>query len=197
MAEVCTDTQSPGSCGHFVVTVGGVTLHLHESELTPLTDSEREQLLRLAVRHRGVALANLLNRVVVGDEATNVKQYTIIGAGAAVTKTNVGTSYVNVLVEANGGRALVEFTGCTEYRIVLNALLAGSGTYSIRMVRDGDSAVLFEQTGIAAQAGERELDTDWQPIPAAASGLELVRLQASASVGANDPIFRRCVMLVR
>lgn len=197
MAATCTSTTSPNSCGHRHLTIDGLTVVLHETDLVPLSDDERMLLYTLAIRHRGVDLAQLLNRVIVGDEATNVKQYTLIAPGVAIVKTNIGMSYVNVLPEANGGRALVEFTGCTEYRLVLNALLPGNGSYSVKVIRDGDEAILHEAANIPAQAGERELDTDWQPLPNGVNALELVRVQASASVGSNDPTFRRMVLLVR
>lgn len=196
MAGICTSTVSPNNCGHSQVTIGGVTLHLHENDLTPLSGDELEQFYRLGLRYRGIALGQLLNRVVVGDEATNVKQYSIIGAGAAITKTNVGTNYVNVLPGLNGQRALLDFTGCTEFRIVLSANLVGTGAFGARIIRDGDSAVLFEAANLGA-AGERELDSNWQPIPQGWDGLVYVRLQGKSVTAADDPIFRGCSVGLR
>lgn len=204
MAGICTATVSPDACGHSTVTVllDGqiVTLALHEDDLLPLTVEERELLVRLGLRRlkslTGVTLAQVLNRVVQGDEATNVKQYDLLAAGAAVTKTNIGTAYVDVLPGANGQRSLVDFTGCTQYRIVANVNIVGTGQFGMRVVRDSDSAVLHENANIGA-AGERELDTDWQTLPAQASGLLLVRLQAKSTAAADDPIFRRCILLAR
>jgi hypothetical protein len=46
-------------------------------------------------------------------------------------------------------------------------------------------------------AGERELDTGWLALPAQASGLILVRLQAKSVTAADDPQFRRCVLVVK
>jgi hypothetical protein len=196
MAGICTSTVSPNACGHRVVTVGGVTLHLHESDLAPLSAEELEQFYRLGLRYRGVALASLLNRVVVGDEATNVKQYQIIGPGVAVTKTNIGTAYANVLPGLNGQRALLDFTGCTQFRIVLSANLVGTGPFGARIVRDSDNAVLFEAANLGA-AGERELDSDWQTIPQGWDGLTYVRLQAKSVTAADDPILRGCTVGLR
>lgn len=196
MAGICTSTVSPNACGHRVVTIGGVTLHLHENDLAPLSTEELEQFYRLGLRYRGVALASLLNRVVVGDEATNVKQYQVIGPGVAITKTNIGTAYVNVLPGLNGQRALLDFTGCTQFRIVLSANLVGTGAFGARIVRDSDNAVLFESANLGA-AGERELDSDWQTIPQGWDGLTYVRLQAKSATGADDPLFRGCTVGLR
>lgn len=201
MADICTASTDPCASGnHRTITIGGRSYRVSTAELAePLTDAERDTLYLLGARllfQRGVSLADFANRVIVGEEATNVKVYSIIGAGAAVTKTNIGTAYVDVLPGANGQRSLIDFTGCGEFRVVLNANLVGSGQWGARLVRDGDSAVLFEAANLGA-AGERELDTDWQPLPAAASGLTLVRLQAKSQTASDDPIFRRCLVLVR
>jgi hypothetical protein len=196
MSAICTATVSPSNCGHRHVTVGGVVLRLSDSDLQPLTAEELEQFYRFAVRHRGIALAELLNRVMVGDEATNVKQYQIIGPGVAVTKTNIGTAYTNILPGINGQRALLDFTGCTQFRIVLSANLVGTGAFGARIVRDSDTAVLFEAPALGA-AGERELDSDWQAIPQGWDGLVYVRIQAKSATAADDPIFRACTVGLR
>jgi hypothetical protein len=196
VAGICTSTVSPSGCGHRQVTVGGVVLHLHDSDLQPLSAEELEQFYRLGLRYRGVALASLLNRVVVGDEATNVKQYQVVGPGVAITKTNIGTTYTNILPGLNGQRALLDFTGCTQFRIVLSAQLVGTGPFGARLVRDSDNAVLFESANLGA-AGERELDSDWQAIPVGWDGLVYVRLQGKSVTAADDPIFRGCTVGLR
>jgi hypothetical protein len=129
-----------------------------------------------------------------GDEATNVKQWVILAKD--VTRSNIGTAYVNVPPGLNGERSLIDFTGCTEYRLILNMNAVGTGPWAVRLVRDSDDAVLHEATNITG-AGEKELDTNWTTLPAAANGLVLVRLQAKSNVGADDPVFRRCVVLAR
>lgn len=154
----------------------------------------RRDLIYVLNKVSNVPLSQFAGRVCIGEEATNVKQYIIIGKD--VTKTNIGTAYVNVPVGASGERSLVEFTGCTQFRVVIHANLVGTGPFGFRLIRDGDSAVLYENASVAL-TGERELDTDWQPLPAAASGLTLVRLQAKSIVAADDPVVRRCLMLVK
>jgi hypothetical protein len=138
----------------------------------------------------------MLNRVIVGEEATNVKSYNLLGPGLAVTKTNIGTTYVNILPGTSGERSLVDFTGCTEFRLIASANLVGTGPFGLRVVRDSDDAVLYENASIAL-TGERELDTNWQTLPGAASGNILVRVQAKSNVAADDPVFRRVTLVVR
>jgi hypothetical protein len=205
MAGICVTSirKSGAGCDHRIVTVSldgeSIELHTGEGELDSMpwgAEEKRQFLLLSAKRARvlGLALDDAVGRVFIGEEATNVKQYMLLGKD--VTKTNIGTAYVNVPVGANGERSLVEFTGSTQFRIIINANLVATGPFGIRIVRDSDNAVLYENANIAL-TGERELDTDWQPLPAEASGLSLVRLQAKSTVGTDDPVFRRCVMLVR
>jgi hypothetical protein len=202
---VITSVRKSGAgCDHRLVTVSldgeSFEIHTGEAELDALPWGEAEKRLFILLglkrlRVLGLALDDAAGRVCNGEEATNVKQYLLLAKD--VTKTNIGTSYVNVPPGLNGERGLVEFTGCTEFRLVCNVNHVGTGQLQLRVVRDSDSAVLYESPLLAAGAGEKELDAGWLPIPAAASGLGVVRFQARSTVGADDPQFRRLVMLVR
>lgn len=207
MAGICTGStrKSGAGCDHRTVTVDldgtVVTVHTGERDLDamPYGDAEKTQLVLLGLKRLrvlGLLLDDAVNRVTNGEEATNVKSYDLLGPGSAVTKTNIGAAYVNVLPGANGERSLVDFTGCTQYRVILTANLVGTGAFGARIVRDSDSAVLYENANIAL-TGERELDTDWQTLPAAASGLTLARLQMKSATAADDPVVRRCTLLTR
>lgn len=203
MAGICISSTSPNNCGHRSLTVQidsqEITVHEYDSD-NPLTAEEYQQFVSLGLRRarsRGISLRDaIVGRVVIGEEATNVKAYNLLGPGAAVTKTNIGTAYVNVCPGANGERSLVDFTGGSEFRLIATVNFVGTGPFGIRIVRDADDAVLYE-AGNIAQTGERELDTNWQQLPVAASGLSLVRVQAKSTVGADDPVFRRMTLLVR
>jgi hypothetical protein len=207
MAGICTDhfRKNGPTCDHRLVTVvlDGETFQIETEEAaideSPWTRVEQELFIRLGLkrlRTLGLPLDNIIGRVTNGEEATNVKQYNFLGPGGAVTKTNIGTAYVNVCPGANGERVLVDCTGCTQFRLVLTANLVGTGPWNVRVIRDSDSTVLYESPNIT-QSGERELDTDWQTLPAWAAGLEVLRLQAKSAVAADDPIFRRLVLLVK
>lgn len=204
MAGICTTATTCAGGGHHAITSDfdgvSVTSHLTEAEAaTPLTADELDLLHRLSARRKrvaGVVVSQFVGRVLHGDEATNVKTYDLIASGAAITKTNIGASYVNISPRANGERRLVDFTGCTEYRLIASANLVGSGPFGMRVVRDSDSAVLYENANIAL-TGERELDTDWQPLPAAAAGLVLVRVQAKSATASDDPVFGGVTLVVR
>lgn len=205
MVMICTNSIRKGGagCDHRTVTLllagEELTWHGREAELDAMAwNGEQKQalitLLLKFCRVNSITLDNLIGRVVLGEEATNVKTYPILCKD--VTKTNIGTSYVNIPVGLNGERSLVDFTGCTQYRLILHANLVGTGPFGFRLVRDSDSAVLYENANIAL-TGERELDTDWQNLPAAASGLILVRLQGKSVTAADDPVVRRCIVLCR
>lgn len=143
---------------------------------------------------RGVPLDQIAGRVCLGEEATNVKVYSIIAKD--VTRTNVGTAYRDVANGANGERKFVDFTGCTEFRARLWANLVGTGPFGFRLIRDGDSAVLYENASVAL-TGERELDPGWLPIPQGFAGETLLRLQIKSAVAADDPLIRGCDLGVR
>lgn len=206
MAGICNSVTPwvGAGCGHrdIVVSLDGQQFSFHTSEpdidSQPWTDDEKRQFIRMGLkrlRTLGLSLDAAVGRVTNGEEATNVKQYGLVTKD--VTKTNIGTSYVNVPPGANGERTLVEFTGCTEFRIIVHGVLNGVGPHQMRIVRDSDSAVLYESASITAQAGEREFDTGILALPAAASGLIYVRFQAKSATSTDDPIYRRCVLMVR
>lgn len=203
MSGICTATASPNNCGHrtHTVTLDGVDYTIQRNP-TPLTSAEKQTLLELAARYlefdKGVAHAAFLNRVLFGEEATNVKIYPFFGPGAAVTKTNIGSTYVNICPGANGERIVADFTGCTQYRVRLHANLIGIGAFGARVVRDADNAVLHESATINL-TGEQELDTDWQNLPAAfvGQGLVALRAQAKSVTAADDPVFRSLALGLR
>jgi hypothetical protein len=198
MPDLCTNLTTCGSGEARLITIAGITIDAHHLSTAPLTDAERTRMYELILRHKGVPFLQLLNRVIHGDEATNVKIYSFFGPGAALTKTNIGTNYVNICVGANGERQVVDLTGCTQYRLLLHANLVGTGQWGARVVRDSDNTVLHESANLGA-AGERELDTDWQPLPAAFlnQGLTFLRAQAKSTTGADDPVFRNLKLGLR
>ena len=191
MPDICTATAVCSGGGHRTLTIGGVTVTMHENEIVPLSAEEKQTLFRYAIRYRGELLSVLLNRVVFGDEATNVKIYNFFGPGATITKTNIGTAYVNICPGLNGERLIADFTGCTQFRLMLHSNLIGTGAFAARVVRDADDVVLAESTNLGA-AGERELDTDWTNLPAAFLGVGVVtlRAQAKSATATDDPVFR-------
>lgn len=217
MAGICISSirKSGPGCDHRTVTVDldgtTVTLHTSEAELdavglgdrlpsawATLTVRDLMSLLELKRRRvAGLALDDAVGRCINGDEGNNVKVYPIVAKD--VTKTNVGTAYVNVPVGANGERRLVNFFGHTQFRVRIWANLVGTGAFGFRMVRDSDNEVLYENASIS-QTGERELDTDWQSIPSAFQNQPdgtLLRLQIKSVTAADDPVVRGCDVGVR
>lgn len=206
MSGIVTAAASAQSCSHHQVSVTldgeaidlGTVSNAYLDSL-PWGTAEKTQFLIQCLKWKrvgGVSVAALLGRVLAGDEATNVKQYYFCGPGVAITKTNIGTSYVNVCPGLNGERVLVDCKGCTEMRIVLTANLVGVGPFKARIVRDSDNTIFYENASIA-QTGERELDTDWVAIPAWATNLEVLRAQMASVTATDDPIIRRLALLVR
>ncbi len=206
--DICTVTASPcASGGHLTLTVqmetfGPITIRFSDGELLePLSAAEYELYLRLSarrLRQKGVTLSQFLNRVTHGEEPTAVKLYCLVAPGSAVTKTNIASTYANLLTGTTGQSIPVDFTGCTQFRVLADATQVGTGVLGVQIVRDSDSAVLYTNAAFgSAGAGEKTLDTDWQSLPAQATGLILVRVQGKSTLNTDDPIFRRVLMGVR
>lgn len=197
MAAIVTSATVCAGGTHLACTLDfdGTSVSLGgETSAVTLTTDELKVIARYLVRRlrsRGVAPAQILGRACLGDEATNVKIYSFFGPGATITKTNIGTTYVNICPGVNGERTIADFTGCTQYRLMLHANLIGSGQFGARIVRDSDDTVLHESTNLGA-AGERELDSDWQNLPVAFvnAGIISLRAQAKSTTAADDPVFR-------
>lgn len=205
MAAICTSHSRENGigCDHRIIIVNldgnNLQFKIREAELDEMswTDEDKIQAIKYGLKRlrvAGLSLDNAIGRIIIGEEATNVKQYIVLAKD--VVKTNIGTSYVDIPPGLNGERSLIEFTGCTQFRIILNMNAVGSGAWGARLVRDSDNAVLFANANITG-AGEKELDTDWQNLPSEANGLILVRLQGKSTTASDDPVFRRCVVLVK
>lgn len=195
VADICTAITKCDGGQHYAITIAGRTVFLHASDIVvPLADEELELLVRLAVRHKQFALNSLLGRVVLGDEATNMKSYNFLGPGMEILKNNIGINFANVLPGVSGQRALVDCRGCMRYRFIANLNLIGTGPFGIRVVRDTDDAVFYAANSITL-TGEREIDTSWQPLPVEFAGLEVLRLQAKSAAGTDQMVFRRVTLL--
>ena len=208
MAGICTASirDGGGACEHLTLTVNldGESVTVKTGEHDPdwqaaLTADEKRQMLRLLARWwkaKGGNLADFVGRVLAGEEGTNVRTYDFFGPGAAITKTNIGAAYVNIPVGVNGERIYANFQGVTEMRAMVNANLVAVGPFQIRIVRDGDNAVLYESPSLT-QTGERELDSGWVAIPAGFSGETFLRIQAKSTTATDDPVFRRAEIGLR
>lgn len=196
MADICTAVENIcAGGGHGTVTVAGVTERIAFGDEAPTAEevaiARRVGLWKL--HQKGVTLAALVNRVVIGEEATNVKSYPLIAPGVEVARTNVGATPVNILPGTDGQEMLVDFTGCVEFRAKMTMLLV-SGTWGFQLVRQ-NGTVLYEspnQTG----AGEKVLDTGWMALPAGFDSEALIRITCGSNPTASA-VFRRASIGVR
>lgn len=209
VANICQG----GDHADVTTTIQGETFTLDRERLggdlrTALSALERRQFAYLACRvlfQSGVPLSKFLNRVLLGQEATSVQTYPLVGPGAAILRSNAGTTYGNALPGINGQRQFVDFTGKTEFRIMLNVNFGQTG-HSLRIVRHSDSAVLYERSPIAL-TGDQELDTGadaaavngWLPLPSWSLTTEgnFVRLEHKAPAGTTAMTVRNCELALR
>jgi len=106
------------------------------------------------------------------------------------TKTNIGTAFVDIYTTAgsDGLSVRVDFTGKTQAaaRILWNKI--GTGTQNLRCVdRDNVANVLFDV--VVVDGGQ---DVAPAALPAWATGVKKLKLQAKSTVAGDDPIFRGC-----
>jgi hypothetical protein len=111
---------------------------------------------------------------------------------ASVTKTNIGTSYVDVYTTAfdNENLMFVDFTGVNSVRLVYLWDYVGAGTQQVRLVDvDNNANVLVEAATITADCDP--CDTGWVSLPAAfTSATKKLELQGKSTTSTDDPIAR-------
>jgi hypothetical protein len=149
---------------------------------------------------RGVPLSQIAGRVVLGEEATNVRVNDFFGPGAAATMTNMRGAatqvYANCLPGLGGEPIVVNFEGVTEVRVELAAQFVGTGPWQVRIIRDSNSEVFYESPSLT-QTGERALSTGWIAKPAGFDGEVILRSQMRSVTAADDPVMRRLTLLTR
>lgn len=113
-----------------------------------------------------------------------------------ITKTNIGTSQVNVYVGAGGEGQLVQFSRWRQYRLVVHLNKVGTGTVTSRLV-DVTNAANVLSVDYSGAAGEATVDSGWTDLPAWATGEQIVKPMAFSSVATDDPIFRQLALYLR
>ena len=204
MPGICTQSvrDSGGACNHLTLTVNldGVsyTFKTGSHDPSPLTSEETVDMLRKLARWwkgKGHDLATFTGRVLCGEEGNNVKQYVILAKD--VTKTNIGTAYVNVPPGLNGERVDVDFTGCTQFKLVVRYNLVGTGTHNWRVVDDALLTNVLYTSPNGTNIGEKEDNSGWTALPSWATGEKALRFQAKATVATDDPIYRGCILYLK
>jgi hypothetical protein len=114
-----------------------------------------------------------------------------------VTKTNIGTSFANLYVGANGEAQFVGFARYRQYRLAVHGNKVGTGALSHQLAEIATANVIAG-ADYAGAAGEFSTDTGWTNLPAWAVGDDkIVRPQALSSVSTDDPIYRQVALYLR
>jgi len=113
-----------------------------------------------------------------------------------VTKTNIGTTFVNIFPGLNGQRQLVDATGFAQFRIIAHWSVVGTGVQTLQCINDANPAQVLDTVDFSG-AGEKERDSGWVALPAWMTGEVFLRLQGKSTVGTDDPIFRDYTILLK
>ena len=113
-----------------------------------------------------------------------------------VTKTNIGTAYVDIYNAVAIGRPqFVDFAGMATFDAELIWDKVGTGTQAFRVVDADDVAnVLFELANVVDGQNDAGGPT---VLPAWATGKKRLKPQAKSTVAADDPIFFQCVVRLK
>jgi hypothetical protein len=173
------------------------------SGVATLTDDDRRLLLSLLVRRastvRGLRVNDLPGQRlgVSEDEITSavatMDTYDYYAPGAAaLTITNVGTAYRNILTTPAASLPVyIDFTGKTQCALVVSANFAGAGAYGFRIVRDTDNAVIWENANIGVLGERTQLLPFTNILLAGLTGVVATRVLIKSTTAADDPIIRR------
>ena len=103
------------------------------------------------------------------------------------TKTNIGTSFVDVYTQTNSiGKAIkIDTTGFTTIRLMVTWNKVGSGTQSIQVIAVDDASVIVSKDIVSG-----ENDTGFVAIPAGSLNEEhSYKLQVKSTTSGDDPVF--------
>jgi hypothetical protein len=112
------------------------------------------------------------------------------------TKTNIGSSFINVYTGNAGEGQLVDFFGMKEYRLVVSVNKVGTGTQDAGIM-DVTNAANVVSVADAGAAGEHTLDSGWIALAAWMTGQVIVKPVAKSSVAADDPVYRQFALYLR
>ncbi len=213
LSGVLADPQTPAAHAHVEgdvslsgpgVVVGRNTAGAGGAE--EIAAAHSLQIDATGLRLDGDADAPGANKV-YGTDGAGVKGWKADPAGGATreelvahwtdprTKTNVGTAFVDVYSGTNesGFELDVDFAGKTQVKAVVCWNKVGAGTQTVQAVQaDLTSNVLFT---LDVVSGRNVFAL--AALPAWATGIQRIKLQAKSTTGTDDPIFGACALYLK
>jgi hypothetical protein len=166
------------------------TVAQHEALKRELADI-RKLLFRSAADSVGHA-----RRHANSDHLEAVNREDLVGHWTKdAVKTDIGTAFVDVYAAAGeaGLPVKVDFAGKTRYAAKIQWNKIGAGTQNVRAVdADNVANVLFDVVVV-----DGENDVALATLPAFATGVKRIKLQAKSTTATDDPIFRGCCLLLK
>jgi len=119
------------------------------------------------------------------------RQATILADAAGVTKTNIGTVFVEL--SAASLRVRVDMTGFVDVRLCLGINKIGTGVQEWKAQYSTDQSAWADMTPLISDAGvcgEKAIASAYGAVPAAARADVWIRIVGRSTVAADDPIVR-------
>lgn len=111
-----------------------------------------------------------------------------------VTKTNIGTSYVDIYTDFGGRPFFIDTTGFTKMAIQVLWTRVGTGTQTMQIVNHANGEVILESPALTTQSNE------FTNVAIPANYLNFKgkwRLQAKSTTAADDPVFAGFALYLR
>lgn len=148
--------------------------------------------------HNHDAAYSAVGHTHAGGSGVQWRQFTYLADSAGVTKTNIGSAFVEVGTASL--RLRVDLTGFADVRLCLGVNKVGTGTQEWKAQYSADQSAWSDLTPLvsdAGAAGEKALAGAFGAIPAAALADVWLRVVGRSTVAADDPIVRSAHVQVR
>lgn len=148
----------------------------------------------------GITIADTTGDLTITNTVTDTDDLIgqlVVSVFQSVTKTNIGTSLVDVYATAFDmeNMASIDCNLITDFRIVYMWDYVGTGTHSLEWVDVADNNNKLFQTTIVADADP--IDSGWFSSPAWCSGIKSIELRASSTTAGDDPQSKGYVIYAR
>jgi hypothetical protein len=125
------------------------------------------------------------------------RSFAILKDASGITKTNIGTSYVDILPASL--RTQIDLSEFDRYRLIFGGANTEAGLYYAKFQYSTDESAWTDLSPELSLSGSSESKTvsNWQDVPAAALSDVFVRVLGKAQTATADPNYKNLEMQVK